>query len=287
MISRFLPKQDILIRHRQDAVQSYMEPGAQQRMPHFHYQYELLLSVGGTADFVIGGQLYHAAPGTVLFMSNMENHYIRAHSEGYDRYTLRFSTELLSAYLCDPQLLSVFKQRPEKFSHQYVCASQEFAHYLHLAARMEAEYNAQSPYWDQMIASKLLTILVGMFRAKPESFPAYRNPDNQNLIFDVQNYIEAHVQEDLRLDTIAEKFYISKYHLSHSFTRLTGYTFKQFIVTARLSKSKDLLLNTEAEIGAISRAVGFNNVSSFIRTFKKAEGLPPLQYRNRARRPKG
>lgn len=283
MPGSFLPEKDILILHRQNPVAKYMSPEAQAANPHFHYQYEMVLNVRGDADYCISGAMYHADPCSLLLMSNMENHYIVRHSVGYDRFTLRFSTELLAAFLRDPLLLSIFKQRPEGFSHLYLCEADEFEQYVHLARLMLEEYKEQQFYWDQMIASKLLTILISMYRRRPEVFPAHQSAESLGLIFGVQNYIESNLQEDLSLETVANQFFVNKYHLSHSFSKATGYTFKRFVVTARLSKAKDLLINTSDEINAISAQVGFGSVSHFIRSFRQMEGVSPLQYRNRAR----
>lgn len=283
MDEQLQPEKDILIHHRKDLVQGYMAPEIQARVPHFHYQYELLFCVAGEADFVIAGKVYHISPGCMLFMSNLENHYIQSYSQGYERYTLRFSNEIIAIYLRDPLLLSIFKQRPKDFCHQYVCGEKEFPRFLNLIRLMEQEYEQRKPYWAQMIASKLLTILVAIYRRNPDCFPASRNAESQALIFNVQNYIEMNLGEDLSLDAIASRFFVSKYYLSHCFTQVTGYTFKEFIITGRISKAKDLLLTTQDEVSAIGEAVGFHNTSNFIRTFKKREGVSPLQYRNQAK----
>lgn len=277
-------EKDILINHRANPVAGYMSAEEQERAPHFHYQYEVLLCVDGQADFIISGLEYHLTPGCMLFMSNLENHWIRSYSQGYERYTLRFSGEVMAQFLRDPLLLSVFKQRPADFCHLYRCGEKEFGRYLNLFRIIEQECTQQKPYWMQMVATKLLTILVSMYRKKPEFFPANRSTENQGLIFNVQNYIEMNLGEDLSLDTVAGKFFVSKYHLSHCFTQVTGYSFKEFIIASRISKAKDLLLTTQDEVSAIGRTVGFQNPSNFIRTFKAREGIPPLQYRNRARK---
>lgn len=285
MEAQFYPEKDILINHRQNLVQGYMAPEIQERKPHFHYQYELLFCVAGEADFVIAEKVYHIFPGCILFMSNLENHYIQSYTQGYERYTLRFSNEIIAIYLRDPLLLSVFKQRPKDFCHKYVCSEKDYPRFLNLIRLMEQEYKQQKPYWAQMIASKLLTILVAIYRREPDCFPASRNAESQTLIFNVQNYIEMNLGEDLSLDTISSRFFVSKYYLSHCFTQATGYSFKEFIITSRISKAKDLLLTTQDEVSAIGETVGFHNASNFIRTFKKREGVSPLQYRNQAKNP--
>ncbi len=274
---------NIRILHRRDAVQGYMHPDVQKKTPHFHYLCELILNVGGSADFNISGTVYHIEPGSILLINNMENHFIISHSEGYDRYTARFSNEVLASDIHDPVLLSIFKQRTPGFSHHYVCTPQETAHYAHLLDIMVNEYKLQRPYWDHLVTTKLMDILVGMYRNNPHAFPGTRNQDNQNLIYHIQNYIESHLDEDLRLDTLADKFFISKFYLSHSFKAVTGYGFKEYVITARLSKAKDMLLRSSDEIQKISYTVGFKSPSHFIRSFKAMEGISPLQYRNQGK----
>lgn len=285
MPDRFSPETDIRIYHRQDAVRRYMSPDVQQNKPHFHYQNELLLTVAGKADFHISGKTYHVSSGSFLFVNNLENHYIISHSEGYDRYTVRFSNEALSTLIHDPLLLSIFKQRPEGFCHQYVCSPQEMSHYVLMLDIMAREYEKQEPYWDYLIASKLRDILIYLYRRRPQAFPGARRQSGQELIFNVQNYIERHFGENLQLEELADRFFISKYHLSHRFSDITGYTLKHYIIMVRLSKAKDLLLHTDQEIQQIAWDVGFTSASHFIRIFKANEGIFPLQYRSRAKKP--
>ena len=191
MPDRFSPQTDIRVLHRQDAVRRYMSPDVQQIQPHFHYQNEFLFTVGGTADFHISGKTYHVQSGSFLFVNNLENHYIISHSEGYDRYTVRFSNEALNTLIHDPLLLSIFKQRPSGFCHQYVCTPQEMKHYVLMLDIMTREYAEQAPYWDYLIASKLRDILIYMYRHQPNAFPGERGQSGQELIFNVQNYIES------------------------------------------------------------------------------------------------
>lgn len=284
MSNVILPQKDILIRRRRDEIQSYMAPDAQHQTPHFHYQSELLLVVDGTADFVVEGRSYALERGSVLFMSNLERHYAIASSAGFDRYMLRFSNEFFVSLLRDPALLSVFRQRPESFCHHYRCNGEEFDPYYARIRRMEQEYQNQQPYWELAISARLSEILLEMYRREPNFFPADKNGERQSLIFEIQNYLDAHLEEDLRLETIAERFFINPYHLSHSFSRVTGYPFKSYIITARLSKAKDMLIHTDLEVNQICAEVGFGNTSHFISTFKQREGLSPLQYRIQARR---
>lgn len=280
----FKPGTDIAINHRQDPVQGYMAPDVQERSPHFHYLYEMLIILNGSADFNISGKFYHVIQGSILCVGNMENHFVMAYSKGFDRYTIRFSSEALSTFVHSSQLLSLFKQRTADFCHHYRCHPEELKRYQRICEYMTAEYMNQKPCWDLRMGNMFQDILISMYRTQEAFFPSYQRSDVQRLVFDIQNYIETHVQEDLSLEVLAEKHYVNKYYLSHCFSEIAGHTFKQHIVLARISKAKDMLLTSEAKINDISEAVGFHSVSHFIRIFKKYEQISPLQYRNRGRK---
>lgn len=284
MAGQFAPETDILFRHRQDDVQAYMSPEAQQIAPHFHYQYELILTATGTASFYISGKTYHVFPGSILVMSNMENHHILSTSDGYERYIIRFSTEALAALIRDPVLLSIFKQRPHDFCHHYRCTQAELEHYIHMMRLIGKEYRHQPPYWDFQISAKIVDILVNMYRHTPDAFPGHKSHERQGIIFNIQNHIESHLAEDLTLDTLSTMFFMSKYYLSHSFKEITGFSFKQYVIMARMSKAKDMLIHTKESIQKIGDTVGFPNSSHFIRSFRRQEGVSPLQYRSRSQR---
>ena len=276
------PEEDLLIRYRFEEPGFYMRPEQQAAHPHFHYQYELLLCTGGTAEFIVADRSYTLTAGSVLFVSNLENHFIYSHDDAFERYAIRFSGEAAER-MRNPLLLSLFRQRPESFCHLYQCGEKELTHDQRLFQTMEREYARQKPCWSQVVLSTFLILLTGIYRRSPEIFPASRHPEGQMLIFNVQSYLESHLAEDLSLDAVSARFFVDKYHLSHQFTRFTGYSFKQFITSARLSKAKDLLLHTDAEIRQIAEQVGYHSATHFIRVFKEAEGLSPLQYRLRRR----
>ena len=272
------PEEDLLVKHRFGEASFYMRPEIQAEYPHFHYQYELLLCATGTASFQIQDRRYNMVPGSILFISNLENHFIFSHDSAFNRYSFRFSTRA-AEMMRNPILLSIFRQRPEGFNHLIQCNPKELTGYLDILQEIEKEYIQREPCWSQIVDAYFLTLLSRLYRHHPESFPATRHPEGQLLIFQIQSYIESHLDADLSLDTLADRFYVNKFHLSHQFTRFTGYNFKQFITAARLSKAKDLLLNGDAEVQQVAEQVGYHSAAHFIRVFKEAEGLSPLQYR--------
>lgn len=258
-----------------------MLPEAQRYQPHFHHLHEILFVTEGTAEFNVNGKRYLLEKGSLLFISNLEPHSIYSKSLNYKRYSLQLSNDFFHHVISDPLLLSIMKQRPENFCHKIQCPTPIYNYINKLFARCLEESNSQNDYWDIMISDALADFIVTLFRMDASAFPASSNLKGQNVVQSIQAYIESHIDEDLSLESVAEKYYISKFHLSHIFKDLTGYNFKRFIVLTRLSKAKYLLLNTDDSINRIAKAVGFNNTTHFIRSFKDAEQITPLQFRKR------
>ena len=73
--------------------------------------------------------------------------------------------------------------------------------------------------------------------------------------------------------------------LSREIRRQTGHTFTELIQKKRMSQAAALLLTTSLTVEAVSRAVGYENVSYFHRLFRSTFGMTPRQYRKRNSRP--
>ncbi|MCL1790386.1 MAG: response regulator [Peptococcaceae bacterium] len=86
--------------------------------------------------------------------------------------------------------------------------------------------------------------------------------------------------EKLTLSDVADKIYVSQWHLSKLLSRYVGKNFYDLLNEARIEKAKELLQDPQFRISTISEMVGFADVSHFSRIFKKIENVTPKAYRN-------
>ncbi len=100
-------------------------------------------------------------------------------------------------------------------------------------------------------------------------------------IRDIQNYLDLHFTEKISLDDLARHYFISKFHLSREFKKLTGTTIGNYLTAKRVSHAKNQLRFTTLPIDAIARDCGLSDPSYFVKVFKNAEGMTPGEYRNR------
>ena len=103
--------------------------------------------------------------------------------------------------------------------------------------------------------------------------------ESRNEVATVKKYIYQHYDEDLNLEMLAEKVYLSSGYLSFIFKKETGMNLNRFIRVFRMEKAKELLCNTNMKVAQISEKVGFANVSYFCRSFREYYGSSPESYR--------
>lgn len=112
-----------------------------------------------------------------------------------------------------------------------------------------------------------------------EKFLEQSMSESRNEVATVKKYIYQHYDEDLNLEMLAEKVYLSSGYLSFIFKKETGMNLNRFIRVFRMEKAKELLCNTNMKVAQISEKVGFANVSYFCRSFREYYGSSPESYR--------
>lgn len=95
----------------------------------------------------------------------------------------------------------------------------------------------------------------------------------------VMDYVENKFADDVSLDLLADKLNLSSAYLSVYIKEKTGANFSEHINAVRIRKAKDLLSDTDLCVQDISVRIGYRNVTSFNRMFKKMTGIPPGEFR--------
>ncbi|MGB7413137.1 MAG: AraC family transcriptional regulator [Thermosynechococcaceae cyanobacterium] len=99
----------------------------------------------------------------------------------------------------------------------------------------------------------------------------------------VHDYIEAHLQESLRLDDLAMTTNLSRYHFCRLFKQSVGTSPYRYILQQRIKRAKQLLCDQDLSLVEVALASGFANQSHFSRHFRQQVSVTPSYYRNQAR----
>ena len=92
-------------------------------------------------------------------------------------------------------------------------------------------------------------------------------------------WISEHAPEPIELAAIARLSGLSPFHFLRSFAKTIGVTPHQYLVRCRLQQAARLLAERERAITDIALDCGFNDLSNFIRTFRRAAGMSPRAFR--------
>ena len=92
-------------------------------------------------------------------------------------------------------------------------------------------------------------------------------------------YIRKEYMHDISLDSAGEALDMSPSYIGLVFRKVGGTSFLKYLTDIRMEETKRLLRTTDLTLREIGQQVGIENQNTLIRTFKKAEGVTPGQYR--------
>lgn len=107
-----------------------------------------------------------------------------------------------------------------------------------------------------------------------------QNGENERKI-EIEEYLDAHYDEDLSLEMTADHFGLSSPYFSKFFHQVFQTTFLKYLNRLRVSYAAEQLSDSEEVILKIALNNGFNNTASFIREFKEVYGMTPSEYRQK------
>lgn len=105
--------------------------------------------------------------------------------------------------------------------------------------------------------------------------------DIYQRIVNAKMYIDGNFHEDVCLDTVSRRAYLSKFHFHRLFRKVYRQTPHQYLTRKRIDKAKDLLAENKP-VTEVCNEVGFESIGSFSVLFKKEIGFAPTYYRNMA-----
>lgn len=132
-----------------------------------------------------------------------------------------------------------------------------------------------------IVCSKLFEIQIE--RNNQSAFMIF-NPQKQHedeVIKQVQEYIERHYDERISVDDLTTKFGLSRRNLERRFKRMTYNSILEYLQRVRIEAAKQTLERNRENVNEAMYKAGYNDIKAFRTTFKKLTGLSPLEYRNK------
>lgn len=107
------------------------------------------------------------------------------------------------------------------------------------------------------------------------------SPHLQRKIHEVQLFLAQNLAQDVDLNAIAAHASLSPYYFTRQFTAMVGMPPYRYLITLRIKRAAELLLESDLTVTQILHRVGFHSPSHFTTTFRRHMGMSPTDYRRR------
>ena len=243
---------------------------------HYHEFCKLLFLISGSGGYSIDGQRYLLQSGDIILLGSRSIHRPELNSGSpYERIIIYISPEYLqSQSTADCNLTELFSGEKGPVLRLPESPRRRL---FQLAASLERDLESSDPFGREILCSiGLLRLLVELGRQsrQQKTFgPSPVMPQNER-IREILQYIDANLTEEIDIGELAQRFYISKYHMMRLFRRETGTTIHLYITQKRLILARSLMDSGMRSTEACYRC-GFHSYSSFTRAYSKHFGTTP------------
>ncbi len=246
---------------------------------HFHDFHKILICLKGNVSYCIEGRTFDLQEHDIVFVPAGDVHRPIVHDHKlYERIIIYISPAFLAQYSKNQHDLSLcFQQAHDRQSHVLRVHSYPTSTIATIISEMEKALEADAYANEVYHTALFLQLLVQLNRAALDDQITYlgTTPSNEKILA-VLEYLNQHLTDSISIDMLAERFFLSRYHLMHAFKEETGYTIGNYLNTKRLLLAKELIQNgtpiTEAALEC-----GYKNYTTFSRAYKKSFGHAPSE----------
>ena len=242
---------------------------------HYHEFCKLLFLVSGQGSYFVDGKRYLLSAGDLVLIGSRSVHKPElAEGSTYERIIIYISPDYLqqmSTQDCD--LLSLFSG-----SHGHVLRLKEQRRkaVFSLVSKLERDLSQEAFGRTILSQADLLHLLVELGRSMEDSatnLPRPSVPENRRVV-EIMEYLDQNLAEEIDMDALAERFFISKYYMMRLFQKETGTTIYGYLTQKRLLKARELISGGMRAMESCY-ACGFHSYSSFTRAYGKYFGTTP------------
>ena len=261
---------------------------------HWHEEVEILVIERGNGRLYLGADFFSLKTGSICLIPANALHLVTCEiGEALDFYAIVFHPDLLYSLgndIIQQKFLDPLFHQGVQFSTLYETSrviNPAFAWEFTLREVLDEIHEAflTKPYGYELLikAALLKSCHLMISHAIVNQEETYVDSDYRTgLIKSIMKYLQENYDDSVTLEKLEKNFNISKGYLCRSFKSVTHMTPFEYLNYFRISKSTELLLETDREISQIALQTGFNNISYFNRTFQRFIHMTPREFRRSA-----
>ncbi|MDR1337049.1 MAG: AraC family transcriptional regulator [Tannerella sp.] len=254
--------------------------------PHYHSDYELNLVVDSRGKRIVGNAVKDfGALDLVLVGPNVPHAWKGEIEEGNHVVTIQFHDQLLDFPILKKRLFEPIRHLLQRSSRgiEFSEDTKQSIHRKILVMTKTQGFDTALHFLSilyELAVSRNQRVLADAHYSPQELF----NETKSRRIAKVCDYVEQHYKDPVRLDSISKLVGMSESAFSHFFKKQTQRNFIDYVNDIRIGYASQMLFETTHSVAEICYACGFNNISNFIRTFKRKQGeMTPNEYRTHVR----
>ncbi|NJK67168.1 MAG: helix-turn-helix transcriptional regulator [Leptolyngbyaceae cyanobacterium CSU_1_3] len=147
-----------------------------------------------------------------------------------------------------------------------------------LLAELKQE-NLGGRLYIESLTNVLAVHLLRQYAAAKPRLTVYKGGLPERQLLQVLDYIDTHLNQDIKLADLAQLLSMSQFHFSHLFKQSIGTAPYQYLLQQRVERAKQLLKQTDQSIVDIAFLCGFNSHSHLSKQFRQLTGITPTAYR--------
>lgn len=243
---------------------------------HHHDFFEIYYFISGDVEYRVEGKSYILQTGDLLLISPGVFHQpVVTPGTAYERIVLWIDRSYLMQFLTYGADLSMcFDASGATLLHP---SSYQRTSIAMLLEQLCKESHS-TKYGSSLFCHGLfLQVMIQINRMAPHASSREDPAEEPELISQVLAYISDHYKEKLTLQELADRFYVSKYHLSHEFSSRVGTSIYRYIILKRLLAAREQIAEGIAP-SEVCQSCGFQDYANFYRAFKAEYGMSPKAF---------
>ena len=249
---------------------------------HWHDEFEIIYVRSGFLTVSISGESYIGKTGEAFVVSPGNLHLMGAQTGTVDYYTFLFPLKYISFRTDD--MLDEKLLEPLNSGHLMICPRVKDTA-KELCEQLIEIYEAKKDESESKIATQVRTkiiLLQFILEMWKKGFVIENDTSGRNTVEkEMVSYIQQNFTGKISLREFGEQFHLSEKYISRYFKEQFHITLSQYVTYLRLEHAKQLLQDTDIPVTDVAMQSGYQNVSYFIRSFKKTYGVSPLKYRKK------
>jgi YesN/AraC family two-component response regulator len=237
---------------------------------HSHSNYEIYYLKKGKRKYLLSNALYNLQAPSIIIIPPHVMH--KTEGEAFERYNVYVSPSCLDDFQSE-----TLENQSLKIINLTSDENNDLLKLFELHDNIDKQ-SKNSKHIIKAIFSSLILFLSTVRREATQ--PSVTSLEEvPSLLLNLMDYINNHYTENITLTTLSEHFFVSKGTVIYNFKKHANCSPIDFLLSVRLTKAKELLLNTNKRIDEIAEVCGFSSANYFGLIFKQKEGLSPASYR--------